>query len=474
MQEIQHIYIDGEFRIPHGTETMELIDPVHGRVAASVRLADEDDTRAAIAAARRAFAEYAASTVEQRIAVLERLQQAVAAAEPELIATMIDEYGGAPATCAATARRAAESFGLAARLLRTFPFERGAGKAKVIMTPVGVAGLITPWNANYGFICSKLAMALAAGCTAVIKPSELSARQTALLTRVLHGAGLPPGLFNIVTGRGEVVGAEITRHPDIAKISFTGSTAVGKAIMRGAADTMKRVTLELGGKSPTILLDDADFERAVPLAIAAATNNSGQACLAGTRLLVPASRLEEAERLAAREMAALKVGDPHQPDTRIGPMVTARQYERVQGYIHKGLEEGARLLAGGAGKPPGLEDGFFVRPTLFSGVRNDMTIAREEIFGPVLSIIAYRDDDEAVAIANDTVYGLQAYLFGEDRERAWRMARRIEAGRIFVNGLYDEPEAPFGGFKQSGLGREFGSFGLESYLEPKSVVGFDA
>ncbi|WP_296952999.1 aldehyde dehydrogenase family protein [uncultured Massilia sp.] len=471
MHDIDHIYIDGAFRAPHGTDTMELIDPVDGRPAARVRLADATDTRAAIAAARRAFGAWSATTPAERIGWLERLQRAVAQAERELVATMIEEYGGAPATCVATARRAAESFGLAAALLRTFAFERTAGAARVFMTPVGVAGLITPWNATYGFVCSKLATALAAGCTAVIKPSELSARQAALLARVLHGAGLPPGLFNIVTGRGDEVGAEIVRHPDVAKISFTGSTAVGKAIMRGAADTMKRVTLELGGKSPTILLDDADFEAAMPLAVAAAVNNSGQACLAGTRLLVPAHRLDEAERLAAREMAALVVGDPRRPDTRIGPMVSARQYERVQGYIRQGLAEGARLLVGGPGKPAGLERGHFVRPTLFSGVRNDMTIAREEIFGPVLSMIAYRDDDEAVAIANDTVYGLQAYVFGADAPRAARVAARIEAGRVFVNGLYDVPEAPFGGFKQSGVGREFGSFGLESYLEPKTVAG---
>ncbi len=470
MHEINHVYIDGEFRIPHGSETLQLVDPVHGRPAAIVRLADASDTQAAIAAARRAFTRHAASTVDQRIDWLERLQRAVADAERELVATMIDEYGGAPATCAATAKRAAASFGMAAALLRKFAFQRDIGGAQVVMTPVGVAGLITPWNANYGFICSKLASALAAGCTAVIKPSELSARQTALLTKALHQAGLPPGLFNIVTGRGDVVGAEITRHPDIAKISFTGSTAVGKAIMRGAADTMKRVTLELGGKSPTILLDDADFDTAMPLAIAAAFNNSGQACLAGTRLLVPAQRLDEAERLATREVAALKVGDPHQPDTRIGPMVTLQQYERVQRYIGQGMQEGARLLAGGPGKPAGLEQGYFVKPTLFSGVRNEMTIAREEIFGPVLSIIAYRDDDEAVAIANDTIYGLQAYIFGADAARARRIADRIDAGRVFINGIYDEPEAPFGGFKQSGTGREFGSFGLESYLEPKSIV----
>jgi aldehyde dehydrogenase (NAD+) len=316
-------------------------------------------------------------------------------------------------------------------------------------------------------------MAIAAGSTAVIKPSELSAAQTALLTRVLHEADLPPGVINIVTGRGDTVGAEITRHPDIAKISFTGSTAVGKAIARGAVDTMKRVTLELGGKSPTVLLDDADFGKAMPLAIGAATMNSGQACLAGTRLLVPAHRLDEAQRLAAQAMAALPAGDPRDPATRIGPMVSRTQYERVQRYIRLGLEEGATLLAGGPGRPEGREEGWFVRPTVFGNVRNDMTIAREEIFGPVLSVIPYRDEAEAVAIANDTPYGLHAYVFSGDLERANRVASRIVAGRVFINGLYDEPEAPFGGFRQSGLGREFGIYGFEHYLEPKALLGHE-
>jgi aldehyde dehydrogenase (NAD+) len=316
-------------------------------------------------------------------------------------------------------------------------------------------------------------MAIAAGCTAVIKPSELSARQTDLLSRVLHRADLPPGLFNIVTGRGDTVGAEIVRHPGIAKISFTGSTAVGKSIARGAVDTMKRVTLELGGKSPTVLLDDADFAKAIPFAAAAATMNSGQACLAGTRLLVPRTRMQEAHERIVAAFEAMRVGDPRAPTTNIGPMVTRKQYEQVQGYIKAGVDEGASLLTGGLGRPDGLERGYFVRPTVFGNVTNRMTIAREEIFGPVLSVIAYEDEEQAVALANDTIYGLHAYVFSADRERARRVASRIVAGRVFINGLYDEPLAPFGGFKQSGLGREFGIFGLEQYLEPKTVLGDD-
>ncbi|VXA91393.1 aldehyde dehydrogenase family protein [Massilia sp. 9I] len=473
MQTIDRIYINGVFVTPHGKDELTLIDPVTEAPATRVVLADEVDAQAAIAAASSAYRALQGSTRAQRMDWLQRLHEVVADAEDELSTQMIEEYGGPVRTSTGTAKRAAASFAAARTLLADYAFERQIASARVRMEPLGVVGLITPWNANIGFICSKLSMAIAAGSTAVIKPSELSARQTAVLTRVLHRAGLPPGLFNIVTGRGDTVGAEIVRHPDIAKISFTGSTAVGKAIARGAVDTMKRVTLELGGKSPTILLDDADFAKAVPLAAMAATINSGQACLAGSRLLVPRARLEEAHALIVRAFDALQVGDPRDPATVIGPMVTRTQYERVQGYIQRGIDEGARLLTGGLGRPQGLDHGYFVRPTVFGGVHNDMRIAREEIFGPVLSVIAYEDEEEAVRLANDTIYGLHAYVFSGDLARANRVAARILAGRVFINGLYDEPAAPFGGFKQSGLGREFGIFGLEQYLEPKALLGYE-
>jgi aldehyde dehydrogenase (NAD+) len=473
MKIIDTIYIDGEFAAPHGREPLVLLDPASERQTTTVILADGVDAQRAIAAAKAAFPAFARTTREARMAWLQRLHDAVAAAEQDIVDVMVAEYGGTMAMATGTARRAAASFALAGRLLKRYPFEREVGGARVTMVPHGVVGMITPWNASIGFIASKLAMAIAAGSTSVIKPSELSAAQTALITRLMHGAGLPPGVFNFVTGRGDVVGAEITRHPDIAKISFTGSTAVGKAIARGAVDTMKRVTLELGGKSPTVLLDDADFAKAMPLAATAAVMNSGQACIAGSRLLVPRHRVGEAHELAVRAFRDLVVGPTRDPRVNVGPMVTRTQYERVQGYIRKGIEEGASLLTGGPGRPEGLERGYFVRPTVFGDVRNDMTIAREEIFGPVLSIIPYRDDDDAIAIANDTPYGLHAYVFGADLARANRVAAEIQAGRVFVNGLYDAPEAPFGGFKQSGLGREFGVFGLDTYLEPKAILGHD-
>ncbi len=298
----------------------------------------------------------------------------------------------------------------------------------------------------------------------------MSAIQTQVVMEALHEAGLPAGVFNIVNGLGEVVGAEISGHPDVAKLSFTGSTAVGKAIARIGVDTLKRVTLELGGKSPMVILDDADLATAAPLAIAAGFQNSGQACIAGTRILVPRARLAAFEPLAKAAVEAVVVGDPRDPRTEIGPMVSQKQWDRVQGYIRRGVADGARLLAGGEDRPEGLE-GWFVKPTLFTGVTNDMAIARDEIFGPVLSIIAYEDEADAVRIANDTVYGLQAYVVSADPVRARSVAARLDAGRVLINGLHHEPLAPFGGFKQSGLGREFGPFGLDAYLEPKTVMG---
>lgn len=473
MKTINTIYIDGAFVTPHGQEALVLLDPVTERASTTVILADEVDAQRAIAAARAAYPAFARTSRAQRMDWLQRLADVVADAEQDIVDVMIAEYGATTAMARGTAQRAAASFANARKILADYPFERDVGGARVAMVPHGVVGLITPWNANIGFIASKLAMAIATGNTAVIKPSELSAAQTELITRVLHKAGLPPGVFNIVTGRGETVGAEITRHPDIAKISFTGSTVVGKTIARGAVDTMKRVTLELGGKSPTVLLDDADFAKAMPFAALAAVMNSGQACIAGTRLLVPESRIAEAHALAVAAFDNLVVGATADPRVNVGPMVTRKQYERVQAYIRKGIDEGATLLTGGPGLPDGLERGYFVRPTVFGHVRNDMAIARDEIFGPVLSIIGYRDDEDAIAIANDTPYGLQAYVFGADLARANHVASGIIAGRVFVNGLYDIPDAPFGGFKQSGLGREFGVAGFEAYLEPKVLMGHD-
>lgn len=469
MRQIDHIYIDGNFVEPHGREMFDLHNPATGEVIGQVRLGDQEDARRAIAAAKRALPAYARTTKVERITLLRKLHDAMQEGIGRLTDAIIEEYG-APASWASwMARYAADAFLTAASTLEAFEFDRRIGTANVVMEPVGVVGLITPWNSNAGFICNKLAYALAAGCTAVIKPSEMSALQTEMVVERLHAAGLPAGVFNIVNGRGDVVGAELTSHPDVAKISFTGSTVVGKAIVRASADTLKRVTLELGGKSPTLILDDADLAEIIPAVLEAGFMNSGQACIAGTRILVLERRLAELEDLLKAGVTKVKVGDPRDADTAIGPMVSQTQYERVQRYIRLGVEEGATLLVGGEGHPDGL-GGYFVKPTVFTGVTSDMVIAREEIFGPVLSILTYRTEDEAIAIANDTTYGLSAYVFSSDQGHADRVAARLQSGRVVINGAPHEPLAPFGGVKQSGLGRENGVFGLEAYLEPKTVL----
>jgi aldehyde dehydrogenase (NAD+) len=471
MHDIDQIYIGGAFVTPHGNELFELFNPATEKVIGRVRLADKDDARNAIAAAKRAFPAFSRTDKRERIDMLKRMHAAVIAKEDELFEAIVEEYGAPVSRGRWMARHASNVLLEAAKVLEDYAFLRDAGTAKVVMQPLGVAGLITPWNSDAGFICGKLAAALAAGCTAVIKPSEMSAMQTRVVTEALHEAGLPAGVFNIVTGRGDIVGAEISAHPDVAKLSFTGSTVVGKTILRTAADTLKRVTLELGGKSPTIVLDDANFDEAVPLALDAGFMNSGQACIAGTRVLVPRARLAEFEEKIVSAIEKILSGDPRDPHTSIGPMVSRKQWERVQRYIRIGIDEGARLIAGGEGRPDHVGAGWFVRPTLFSDVTNDMTIAREEIFGPVLSIIAYGDIEDAIAIANDTPYGLQAYIASSDAARANAVASRIDAGRVLVNTLGHEPAAPFGGFKQSGIGREYGTFGIEAFLEPKALLG---
>lgn len=470
MKRIDTAYINGKFTALHGTEIFDLINPSNHEKIGEVVLGDKTDTQKAIAAAKTAFKTFSKTTVEERIEILGNLKRAVEKREKELIETMILEYGGTRQFCTMSFQNMLGSFEHMIETLRHFGFERKAGNTLVQMTSVGVVGIITPWNSSNSFICNKFATAVAAGCTVVVKPSEMSALQTQLIIECFHEAGLPDGVFNVVNGLGSVVGHEIVSHPDIAKISFTGSTHTGKMIAKGAVDSMKRVTLELGGKSPNIILENADFKKAIPQAVFGAYMNSGQACIAPTRLLVPQSKLEEVNQLVKETVLQVVVGNPADENTHVGPMVSEKQYERVQSYIQLGLNEGAELLAGGTGKPEGLEDGNFVKATVFTNVRNDMRIAQEEIFGPVLSIITYQDEEDAVAIANDTEYGLAAYVTSADESRALKVASQIEAGRVCVNGFKHDPLAPFGGFKQSGIGREFGAYGLEEYLEPKSIL----
>ena len=470
MHLIDTIYIDGAFVRPHGDEIIDMIDPATEAVIGTVRLADAVDAGLAVAAATRALPAMARTSVAERIAMLGRLHDAVLARNDELHAATITEYGGPSARAAWVAQFAAQTFLDAARALEETPLTRSMGSATVVLEPVGVAALVTPWNSSAGSMCSKLAMALAAGCSVVIKPSEASPLQTRIVSEAFHAAALPPGVVNIVTGRGQVVVTALTAHPDVAAISFTGSTAVGKLVMQQGAASMKRLGLALSGKSATVLLDDADLGQAIPLAVNAAFQNNGQACVAGTRLLVPRHLLDEVTAGVRAVVAAMKVGDPRDPATHIGPLASAAKFERIQKYIALGLAEGAQLVAGGPGRPEGRQQGWFVRPTVFAGVDNSMVIAREEIFGPVLCIIAYDDEAQAIAIANDSDYGLQAYVLSSDLARARRVADALKAGRVLINTLQHEPLAPFGGYKQSGLGREFGVFGLEAFLEVKSVI----
>lgn len=470
MKTINTIYVNGEFVTPHGTATLDLISPTTGEKMAVVTLADEIDTMAAVKAAKQAFQTFSKTTKAERITYLEKIRAAVERRKQDLIDIMIEEYGGTRSFSTMAIELAVNDFNAMIDTLNNTELEKTIGHSRIRLQPVGVVGVIIPWNMSNGFICTKLSTAIAAGCTAVVKPSEMSAQQTQIMAECFHEAGLPKGVVNFVNGLGDVVGAEMTRNPHISKIAFTGSTVVGKTIARGAVETMKRVTLELGGKSPNILLDDANLEVAVPMAVAVAFLNSGQACAAGTRLLVPESKLNEVNAIAKAVVEKIKVGDPNDPATMVGPMVSPKQFNRVQEYIKLGLEQGATLLTGGAGKPAGLEIGNYVKATIFTNVRNDMRIAQEEIFGPVLSIIPYKNEEEAIAIANDTSFGLCAYVSSADKNRAYRVAAHIDAGRICINGLAHDAKVPFGGFKQSGIGREYGEFGLEAYFEVKALL----
>lgn len=470
MKTVDKIYVDGQFVAPHGQEIMELYNPSTGEPLSQVVLGDEEDVISAIKSAKKAAPAFSRSTRAERSEYLQKLHDAVMERVEELQDMTIEEYGATVQRALWANRYAAEIFLYFKEILQDFKFEREIGKSKLSMVPVGVTAILTSWNANAGSICVKLAAAIAAGCTTVIKPSEMSVLQTQILMECFDKAGLPPGVINVVNGRGEVLGPVLSSHPDIAKILFTGSTVVGKIIARNAVETMKRVTLELSGKSPNIILDDANLETAIPMAVNACFQNNGQACIAASRLIVPEKLLPEVKKLVIKTVESLKVGDPHDEATGVGPLANSKQYERVQHYIQLGLSAGAELLIGGEGKPEGLTKGYFVKPTVFAGVTSDMAIAKEEIFGPVLSILTYQTEEEAIEIANDTIYGLHAYVSSSDIARANKIAAQIDAGRVGINTTAHDPLAPFGGFKQSGIGREGGLYGLEEQLEAKVIL----
>ena len=471
VQTITKHFINGEFIDSHGTDVIEVRDPKNNELIGRVTMGDAVDAERAIASAKAAFPAWSRTSLAERKRWLQKLADAMTDRLGELKAACIAEFGGLAAFSDYAMTQARDFFILAKETLEPENFQQTVNKAEVARVPLGVAGLLTPWNGNPWFVCGKAASALAAGCTVVIKPSQLSALEAQVLMEAFHAAGLPAGVINVVNGRGDTVGNTITRSPDVQKISFTGSTAVGKMINKDATETMKRVTLELGGKSPTVILPDADVDGAVAFALGAGLINTGSACIAGTRILVPESRGDEFKTALRRALEALRPGDPADPDTTVQPMITASHWNHVQGYIRKGLEEGAELVTGGLGKPEGFESGNFVKPTLFANVRNDMRIAQEEIFGPVLVMITYRDEDDAVAIANGVDYGLHAYVYSADRERARAVANRLQAGRVMINELVDDPKAPFGGFKLSGFGREFGVGGMQSFTESRAVFG---
>jgi aldehyde dehydrogenase (NAD+) len=470
MKTLDKIYINGEFVTPHGTEILELANPATGELITNVTLADEIDTQKAILAARTAFQSYSKASLDIRAAYLQRIHDAMAARRDELLAAINQEYGAPQWFAGFALDDAIRSWLVAKEQLtpETFRYSLKEGTT-VMLEPVGVAGLISPWNLSLWFMCVKASTALAAGCSVVMKPSELNPQQNMLMAEIFHAARLPAGLINVLNGKGEIVGAEITRNPGIDKISFTGSTSVGKLLAKNAVDTMKRVTLELGGKSPVIIMEDADLEKAVQFTLQVGLLNSGQACVAGTRILIPEGRKKEILAALKADAEKMKVGPATDEDSLIGPLISKRQWDRVQDYIQKGIDEGAEILTGGLGRPEGLQNGNFVKPTIFINVDNRMIIAQEEIFGPVLSVITYKDYADAIHIANDTIYGLHAYIAGEDMEQAVKIAEQVQAGRVAINGFVDEPRAPFGGFKQSGIGREFGKYGLEAFLEAKAV-----
>ena len=470
MREFNQMYVNGAFVTPHGKATVDLVNPTNNEVIGKVTLADETDMRQAIAAAKKAFTSFSQTTKEVRMDYLQRLHDSVSKRVGDLVQATVLEYGAPQDRAKGSNALAANIFLHFKETLRKTELSEVVGTSLVLLEPVGVVGIFTPWNSSAGSIAIKVAPAIAAGCTVVIKPSEMSAMQTQVLMESFHEAGLPPGVINFVNGLGEVVGTELTNSPDVAKIAFTGSTQIGKLVAKSALDTMKRLTLELGGKSANIILDDADFAKAIPMAVNACYLNNGQACIAGSRLFIPENRLDEVKQLVKAAVAKVKVGDPNDIDVTMGPLVSQKQYQRVQSYIRSGIEEGAEVVIGGEGHPEGLERGNFVKPTVFANVKPGMKIAREEIFGPVLSILTYKTEADAIRMANDSEFGLMAYVSSSNPERASRVARQLQAGRVLINTLNHDPLTPFGGYKQSGIGREGGVYGLKEFLEPKAII----
>jgi len=471
----RQFYIDGAWVDPVEPKELKVINPATEEPAGVISMGSSKDVDRAVMAARRAFDSYSRTSPAERLALMEKILAAYKAHYDE-IAQAISSEMGAPITLSKGSQTGIGVGHISAMIdvLKNFKFEEMHGTVRLVQEPVGVCALITPWNWPMNQVAAKVVPALAAGCTMVLKPSEYSPFSAIIWAKVMHEAGVPAGVFNLINGDGASVGAPLSSHREVDMVSFTGSTRAGSEVAKNAAASVKRVHQELGGKSPNVLLDDADFERAVTKSVLHVFQNSGQSCNAPTRMLVPAAKLAEVEAIAKRVAASVVTGDPTSDKTNLGPLVSKVQFERVEGYIAKGIAEGAKVVIGGSGRPDGLTKGYFVKPTIFSNVRNDMTIAREEIFGPVLCILPYDNEEQAIQIANDTPYGLAAYVWSKDNLHARRVGGRIRAGQVTLNGASGNMNTPFGGFKMSGNGREWGEFGLRDFLEVKAVIGVDA
>ncbi|MCW9033643.1 MAG: aldehyde dehydrogenase family protein [Rhodospirillales bacterium] len=470
MKSYSEIFVDGEWSRPSGTNTIDVVNPTTEAVCGRIPACDANDAERAVLAARGAFNQWSRTPKAERIEYLLKIHQGLKERAGEIAKTITDEVG-MPLKLSAMIQAGSPigQFKGMARTTEAFSFEEEVGNSRIIREAVGVTVCITPWNYPLHQIAAKVAPALAAGCTVVLKPSEVAPLNAFILAEVIESVGLPKGVFNLVTGTGTEIGEPLVAHPEVDMISFTGSTGAGRAISAVAAQTIKRVTLELGGKSAAIVLEDADLTKAIKGIFGACYINSGQTCTAHTRLLVPESKYEEAKTIAKKVAESWTVADPNTENARLGPLVSKDQWERVQSFISKGQQEGAELISGGEGKPEGLETGFFVKPTVFGQVNPKSTIAQEEIFGPVMSIITYQTEEEAVSIANDSIYGLSGGVWSEDQEKAIEIAKQLRTGMVDINGGNFNPAAPFGGYKQSGNGREFGSYGLEEFLEFKAI-----
>ena len=476
MREYKQFYINGEWVEPSVPNDLDVIDPATEEPCAVISLGNQTDVDKAVAAAKAAFESFSQTSVEERVALLERIAGIYKRRIAE-VAEAIRLEMGAPIKLASTAQAYAGLGHIveAAKVLKTYSFAEDLGEHRVVKEPIGVCGLITPWNWPLNQVACKVAPALAVGCTMILKPSEIAPLSSYIFAEIMHEAGVPAGVFNMVNGDGPTVGTALSVHPDVDMMSFTGSTRAGSLVAQNAAPTVKRVTQELGGKSPNIILDDADLESAVTSGVLHMYNNTGQSCNAPSRMLVPSHLLADAEAIAERVTASkVKIGDTADEATTMGPVVSQLQWSKIQNLINKGIEEGAKLVCGGPGLPDGISKGYYVRPTVFSNVNNQMTIAREEIFGPVLVMIPYETEEEAIRIANDTPYGLAGYVQSGDIDRARKVAARIRAGNVHLNGASGGTDVPFGGYKQSGNGREWGAHGFTDYLEIKAIEGYGA